>query len=448
MSDKKILESCKDFVYPGSDGVMPVIAYHCMHGPFTYGGETTPDYMQEKYYKWVADAGINYIVSPSVANFDYINRAEHYKESLALSEKYGIREFIKDSRVTADLSDKELSDTISEYASHKAFGGIYVVDEPATPYFPRNYEGVDQTLVRQFMDSFAPKIRKLNSYENMCAYVNLLPYYEWMECGLEEYDRYIKEFCETCNPKYLAFDNYLFGKVYTTDTIKDGFSVFFRNFSIIYKYAKFYNIDIWPFVQSGGNWGENGRESEFHMPTGEETEWVVNICLAYGSKAIQYFPLLSMRNRRTDGTFDRDRHGLISEDGRPTRYLAYATTANEQVRLVGSTLLKCKSEGLIVKGEFEAATENCPEFFENDSFRQLKSVEYSNVGTIIGCLDYEGKTALYVVNNNMTRRQTITLKFDGEQSYSLSSIGISRTDKGDTCEVTLMAGRAALVVLE
>ena len=177
---------------------------------------------------------------------------------------------------------------------------------------------------------------------------------------------------------------------------------------------------------------------------------MVNISLAYGAKGIQYYPLIVTQggSTRPDGSFDNDRIGLIGPDCKPTRYWAYAKTANEQIAIVDEILLKCNSEGIIFTGKFAKITDDLPEVFKENKYRQLNSVSAGDEGVAIGCFDYQGKTALYVVNNDMKARQTVTLGFNGEHTYSLLALGANRQENGNTLELNLAAGAAMLVVVD
>ena len=79
-------------------------------------------------------------------------------------------------------------------------------------------------------------------------------------------------------------------------------------------------------------------------------------------------------------------------------------------------------------------------------FRQLTGV--SGDDCIIGCFDYKGGTALYVVNYSRKEKADITLSFDKDNyRYSVIQRGQSTDVVGGRMTLTLDAGEAALVVL-
>jgi hypothetical protein len=149
-----------------------------------------------------------------------------------------------------------------------------------------------------------------------------------------------------------------------------------------------------------------------------------------------------------DGTIDPERSGLIATDGLPNRYWFYARSANEQVAVVDEILLKCECEGMIVTNHAKKVTKDAIGFFPTDSFREVCSVDSEDEGAFIGCFDYNGKTALYVVNNDMYKRQNIVLNFDKEYTYSMLAVGCDKKETGSKCQLDLAAGAAVLVLID
>ena len=446
-NSKKIIESCRDIVLPGSNGVMPIAGYFGPHRPFvTATGNTTPDYLEDKYYQMIEDAGFNLIC---YTEYVYEQNHREYHDALALAEKHDIGMFVIDSRIKHGMTDGEISDCIADYSKYKSFAGLYIADEPSTNNFPQKLEGFDQQLGRRLMSWYAKNSKLVNSYDNMLGYVNLLPIYHWMDATTEDYEDYIKEYCETFGAKILSYDHYPFCVYYEGGMPETAMKYYFLNFSIIYKYAKMYHLDLWAFIQAGGNWASTFKEVEIYEPNREETLWLVNISLAYGAKGIQYFPLIQVYDMslRPDGTVDSNRSGIIGADCKPTRYWHFAKEANAQIKVVDEILLECESKGLIAVGEVAKYTEGLPEFFAEASYRELQSVKTEKEGAVIGCLDYHGKTVLYVVNHDREKDQNIKLQFDDMYTYHLLAAGCDEQQTGTVCEVSLGAGAAVLILI-
>ncbi len=448
MSKEKLTRTYRDIKPLGSDGVMPIAGFYGPRPALDIEGFKSISYIEDKYYQMIEDAGFNLILYNEE---DYNAKPGLYHEMLALAEKHNIKMFVIDSRLNADMTYEEFEDRIAEYSGYESFAGIYVCDEPSSETFPQKFSnGIDQNIEKRLMYNFAPLSKFVNSYDNLIGYSNLLPRYHWMEATAEDYDEYIKEYCETYGAKFISYDHYPFSVFYEGGT-PEAFKFFYENFSIVYKNAKKYNMPIWAFIQAGGFFGAFKQDINCdYYPSPAELLWLVNVSLAYGCKGIEYFTLIQhhLTAIRADGTSDNNRSGIIGTDGKPNRYYGPVKTANEQVGIVDEVLLKCESEGLIVTGEAKIDTEGLPEFFETDSFRELKSVEAGEKGLVIGCFDYEGKTALYVVNNDRTALQKIKLNFNATVSYKVSSLDINVSGEGDFFEATLVAGGAILIVLD
>jgi len=449
-SNKKIINACKDIVLPGSGDVMPIAGYYGPHRPILSGGQLSPDYVNDKTFKMIADAGINLICYTECR---YSDQPEEWHDILKLAEKYNIGVFMWDDRITKDTTHEELEEYISEYGHYKSFAGLRVTDEPSAEYYPHpELAGFDVIPERRLLPLFSDVSCLLNSYDNMIGYTNLLPWSAWMRSPIEDYDRYLREFCEMYDPKLISMDSYVINGIHNKpqEKIDRCFNDFFRCVSVCWKYARLHKIPFWGFAQAGGNWFVGKSEPQKYLPNAAETLWMVNVLLAYGAKAIQYYPLLQTyySSLRPDCTVDPERSGLIAADGLPNRYWFYARSANEQIAVVDEILLKCECEGMITTNYAKKVTADAEGFFDTDSFRELCSVESEEKGAFIGCFDYQGKTAFYVVNNNMYARQNITLNFDKEHTYSLLAVGCDKKETGSKCALDLAAGAAMLVVID
>ena len=79
------------------------------------------------------------------------------------------------------------------------------------------------------------------------------------------------------------------------------------------------------------------------------------------------------------------------------------------------------------------------------TFRELVSVEADNA--LVGCFDYFGKSAFYVVNNDTTVKQSIKLNFDDNYGYEVIQRAVSKQTGGKQLSLTLETGEGVLVVL-
>ena len=161
-----------------------------------------------------------------------------------------------------------------------------------------------------------------------------------------------------------------------------------------------------------------------------------------GAKGIQYFPMVQPKTSLVNG--------LFLSDGTKTAYYGYAKNIYQQIANMDHILMNSTHEGILAVGNTaisDTADVSCR--LSGASFRELSNVTASdNAGVIVGCFDYNGKTALYVVNNSVYISQTVNLVFDS--SVHLTQYTDSTTDLGNmnSLSVTLNAGSAVLLIVD
>ena len=79
-----------------------------------------------------------------------------------------------------------------------------------------------------------------------------------------------------------------------------------------------------------------------------------------------------------------------------------------------------------------------------DSYRELKSVSGE---ALVGCFDYEGAPAYYVVNYSTETKNDVTLRFTDNYGYDVYQRATLASVHGTTMKLTLAPGEGALVVL-
>ena len=215
------------------------------------------------------------------------------------------------------------------------------------------------------------------------------------------------------------------------------------------------NLPSWRMLQAGGQWNDAAAWIPSVEPYQNEAELLfdVNLALAYGAKAIQYFTLVQPLHFAYEegGKYDYERCGLIGADGNITRWYYYAKRANTQVQAVDEYLMHTASEGVIIHGTaarkcaVDDGAKNDTIFAEN-KYREL--VEVLGDDCIIGCFDYKGGTALYVVNYSRVKKAETFLKFDDTYRYTVIQRGETADVVGTSIPLTLDMGEGALIVLK
>ena len=265
-----------------------------------------------------------------------------------------------------------------------------------------------------------------------------------------DYENNLRKYCQDSGAKLLSFVNPLYSNIYEGKMTKDeAYRNFVTNAALVNKLSKEFNIPYWGSVQAGGNFELHGAQTKKYYPSDSEFLWMVNLYLAAGAKGIQYYPLIEQNATMENGESDLDRNGILGADKLPTIYWSYARTANEQLRDAGPMLIQSRSEALIATGEMAELLDGVEGVATKDiKFRQLKSIESSQKGVIIGCLDFKHRTGFYIVNCDLERRREVTLNFDGPQTVVVTQLGNKQSNKKEeSVTLGLQAGGAALVYL-
>ena len=426
----------------GGKDVMPIAGYY---GPFTESfssnGQSIPDYVTDEYFQMIADSGVNLIVSSME---DYKNNPSTIRNILDLGEKYDIGIFVRDSYITDNrgentLSLEDINLRLSEYRNHKAFCGLTVVDEPGSEVYYQ--QGGNGGMMEEY-----PQLSKILTQDcDIFCYENLIKITSMSQ--KEAYEEYVKQFCETLSPTNISYDFYPWDE---GDTRGD-FTRYFWNLALIREYAQKYEIPFWVFIQAGSQWSDGAQafDSGEYVPTEGEFDWSVNMSLAFGAQGIQYFPLIQPYYfaYAESQEFDFERNGMIGAWGNKNRWYYYAQDINKHIAAIDEVLMNSVSKGIIVSGQ--KAQEYCADtreaVLDGTSWRELADVSGN---TIVGCFNYQGKTALYVVNNDYEWAQDITLNF--QDTYKVRVLQAADTKYLATNQLTLNmeAGEGVLVVFE
>ncbi len=421
----------------GGEDVMPIAGYYGpMNSTYSYDGEKIPNQITDEYFQMIADSGVNLLNQSYV---DYKVTPDNVNKLLDLGEKYGIGICVYDTEVTKALGENALplatlAERINAYANHPAFTGLYVVDEPQW----ERYKFGDGTKT---IDMFAPVLKNLSEL-GVYGYANAFPNHGEPD---QNYTDYLTYFVESGNLPYLSFDTYIWEGAHRT------FENFFYNLSLVRDIAYDHNIPFWTFVQAGSQWNDQMKwfDSEHpYTPTESQIQWAVNANLAYGAQGIQYFVLFQPYYYAWSETepFDFERNGMIGAWGNKNQWYYYIQTVNKQIAAVDEVLMNSVNKGVIASGEKavkQSTLSTC--MIEGESWRELKDVDGD---AIVGCFNYNGKTALYVVNYDYEHQQNITLNFQGKENVTVINNAETSHMSGKSITLEMGAGRGALVVFD
>ena len=424
----------------GGKDVMPIMGFN---GPTTSGeswnGNALPDYYTDEFFEMVSDMGIN-VIGPSYSHYDSV--PYYATKILEQSEKYGLGALVWDKRIINENATVEMMDSyIKDYANYKSFIGVYMVDEPGAVYFRDHENGTN-------IDEFATISENINKL-GYFYYGNLLGmiFQETQtESDVEAYQKYVREWVNTCHPKALMYDRYIFtgnkGLTYA--------KTYFKTMEIIRSVAEESNIPFWVFVEAGNQWndGKTRFDSKGYYPSQGEFYWNVGTLLAFGAKGVMYFPMLQPSHFAWAETelFDFQRNGLIGAWGNKTRWYHYAKDMNAQIAAADEVLMNSVNKGVIASGKKALEDlSDCQYLMEGTAWRELTNVSGD---AMIGCFNYQGKTALYVVNYDTKYAQNITLDFADDYNVTVIQDAKEQHWSCDSLELTFEAGGSALVVFE
>lgn len=425
--------------------MMPISGYYGPHARQYESprGWIAPDYIDDKYFEMIKESGINLI---SYVEIDYNQNPAAVLKALQLAQNHKLGMYVMDRGITSQMSADEMQERMSAYNHFESFKGIYVCDEPSSHcYGPRE----------RMLDDYAELATKINSIPELNGYVNLFAFHrDWI--GVDNntiwrtrdcYESYVDDYCKKFHAKMLSQDFYVFD-VFSVEDSK----YYFENLEIMRTYAQKYDIPYWICVQLGGQWNdsENEKESKDYYPLAQEVIWNVNSALACGAKGITYFPLLQPIHfaYAPDGEMDFERNGLITADGRKSRWYDAAKEANAQIHAVGKYLMQMTHKAMVAEGHY--AKLNLPNAVS--TYGALTQIVLENAdnqyGVIVGCFEYEKANAFYVLNNDIKEAQEFTLQFDATYDIEVVADNFSLTMTGENCKVELQPAKACLILLK
>ncbi len=420
--------------------IMPIVGFF---GPYrSTDDEYVHNSLEESYFRALAEAGVKVIMYSLV---DYAETPELVMQSLDWCEKYGMKYFVFDSNIYGNVGNdeitaEEIAGYLKKYSDHPAFAGVYAVDEPWTTYYPVESESVTKPIEKY--------TRVTEVLHELGVLFMAAPLCVWnLDKVKANYERYVAEYCDSLKPLYLCWSNYPF-------STNEGMHVYFYNMNIMREHAKRLGIPCWANIQAGAQWNDDKKyfDSELpYYPNEAQFNWNINTCLAFGMQGIDYFPLIQPEHFAWAGTKEepkRDyrRNGLIGGRGEKNQWWFYAQRIHKHIAAIDEVLMNCVHEGIIATGktaEKDMRLVSC--MMESEQYRELISVSGD---AMVGCFDYNGKTALYIVNYSMECAQYISLKFSGNQKIKvIQKAQISHVNT-DNLELDMVAGEGVLLVIE
>jgi hypothetical protein len=238
--------------------------------------------------------------------------------------------------------------------------------------------------------------------------------------------------------------------MYPFDKTREGkMEVYFYNMDVIRKAADERNLPFWAFVQAGSQWNDGWNEFEVttpYFPNEEQFNWNVNTSLAFGAQGIQYFPLVQPYQFTMTKEGDYECNGIIGAIGNQTQWYYYAQTINRHIRAIDEVLMNSTHKGVVASGkQANKDLEYTTCVIESGKFNQLQSVSGD---ALVGCFNYQGETALYVVNHSFEHAQKIKLTFEGVQNLQVIQKGQEADASTSELILDMAAGEGILIVIQ
>ncbi|BBH19755.1 hypothetical protein Back11_11000 [Paenibacillus baekrokdamisoli] len=322
----------------------------------------------ETQYDYLKDGHVNWIIN--VASTD-LNTIEDNKKMLKLAAERGMKAVVADSRFDKvydnTATDAEIAAMVNDYKGLPGLGGYYVMDEPLFPNV--NYAG---HAYQQFLKNDPDSI----------PYLNLLPYV-WNK---PEYVKYVDQvIAATPDLKYLTFDNYPFRT--NGETNFDILDDYYTNLKIIREKGLEHDLKTGAYIQATGYY-------DMRRPVENELRYNVFTSLAYGMKALYWFPYW-----HPGMPFDG---GIINLDGTKTDLYKPFQNLNAQIEAWGPILMKLNSVDVYHSGKMAAGTVAVPSDF-------FWKPENTNDNVIISYFtDASGRKYIMAVNRDYTNSSTLS----------------------------------------
>ena len=406
------------------DNTMPIGAWSDPPAAKFAGIYNNPDLINEEQYRLIKEAGINVVYG--LYNNAILNLNDVFR-SLQHASANDILYIVRDHQVSGAYEDEDyeiLVSALSKYMNENGFGGVMVTDEPGTLSFDNlgnlheNFKKIlpDKAFYINMLPNYASKNQLVNGAAGGSRSDDTITY-----------ERYMREYIEKVKPEFYSFDFYPYVGL-ETGKIRNGY---FNQISTIKAICDQANIPYWVFIQAS-SWSP----SSLRVPNEEEVNWQVATSLAYGSKGIQYFMYYTSMEVGAESFIG----GMVDQNGNKNPMYDYVKTVNSHIKTIEHVLMNAAHKGIMVHGN---SIDKVPSKDILDEYSVLKSI--SGSAAIVGCFNYRGKPAYYVVNNSLTENAEINLNFDSEVSYNLFQQTTKLTGKTQILTVQIPAGRGVLV---
>lgn len=374
------------------------------------------DLFTDEQYQRLADADVDLLL-----NTYNVYTLEDNLKLLNMAEKYGMNAIAADMRFRAEAPNvsKELVEEVyKDYSGISNLEGFYIYDEP---WNPNVYADMANNIAATVPGGF--------------IYLNLFPGFIYN--SYEQYQYTADDLAALTNGDVeLMFDVYPFMQDGSTD-----YKLMFDSLDSIRRSGLKYGVNTAACVQAIG-YGPVGGELVKRIPNREDILYQNMAYLAYGVKHVSYWKY----SAEADNGMENYSVCPIDENGNPTAVYYYMKEVNPIIHTLGETLINCDAKEVYLAGNNAYGQNAVPAEFFVQSTDSTKSLILSYLA------DRDtGRNYLMVVNNDLSKSVTATLKF----ANGINNIKILNNTTGEWTTASasgnyylnLEAGGAALIAL-
>lgn len=386
-----------------------------------------PDLISEANYKLVAESHINTVYGLFVNHS--INSDDVYR-TLDATSKNNLNYLVRDPQIAGAIEeedDQTILKTISKYNTYSSYAGNMIVDEPGIVSF--------DALSKAYKN-----YQKVAASNNM-FYINMMPDYATKNQLLNgatggplndesvTYERYLEEYHSKLKLPYYSFDFYPYVG-FELGKMRKGY---FEQLSSIRKSSNLNKVPYWVYIQAS-TWSP----TNLRIPYQVEVDYQVATSLVYGAKGIQYFMLYTSMEEGAE-TFAG---GMMDKYGNLNPMYDYVKEINEHLISIDHILMNSRHDGVMQIG---SSVQDIPKADLLTEYSVLKNI--SGGDALVGCYNYNGKPAYYVMNNSFTEETTLDISFNDSVLFNVYNQDKLIKQSGDSYTLTLKPGRGALIEL-
>lgn len=293
--------------------------------PISYWCGPMPEFATLERYKEIKDAGFTFAMPMCATTSVELNQ-----KILGFCQEVGLKAFIADGRmpvgVPDDAAKKRIDAIIADYASHPAFLGYHITDEPGAGAYP----AIAQTVA--YLKEKDPQHP---------AFVNLYPNYCPLGAlGTKTYEEYLARYVKEVHAPFFSYDNY-----FSAVPKPEARRAWIDNLAVACKVSLESKTPFWQIVLVTQHFG-------YASPTIADLRYEAFQTLAYGGRGVLWFTYWSPAATNNTAHW---KHAMIDETGKRDPHYDDVRTVNGELQALGRELLHADS--LAVKTIKQAAAE-------------------------------------------------------------------------------------------